>query len=49
MTTGDDRPHRLTSDWGDRRLAFAVALLGDRLPARRNRQDPEQLWAPRPA
>ncbi|MFE3187037.1 hypothetical protein ACFXKR_40280 [Streptomyces violascens] len=49
MTSGGDRPYRLTSDWLDRRLAFAVALLGDQLPARRNRQDPDQLWAPRPA
>jgi hypothetical protein len=41
MTSGGDHPYRLTADWLDRRLAFAAALLGDQLPARRNRQDPE--------
>ncbi|MFI6055090.1 hypothetical protein ACIBCO_34010 [Streptomyces violascens] len=49
MTSGGDRPYRILSDWLDRRLAFAVALLGDQLPTSRNHHDTEHLWAPRPA
>ncbi|MFD7335407.1 hypothetical protein ACFV98_05305 [Streptomyces violascens] len=49
MASGGDRPYRVLSDWLDRRLAFAVALLGDQFPTSRNHHDTEHLWAPRPA